>query len=69
MDYQIEQILTVKQVCKALNCHISTIYRWEKEGTLPFQKIRISRGKVGFRKSDVMNFINSQVEEPEIEVV
>ena len=54
------QILTVKEVCDLLNCSVPTIYRWEKEGTLPFPKIRISRHKVGFRKSDVEEFLNSQ---------
>ena len=65
MEYKIEEILTVKEVCRILKCHISTIYRWESEGNLPFKKIRVGRGKVGFRKSDVLNFINEQVEEIE----
>lgn len=66
------QVLTVKEVCNLLNCSVPTIYRWEKEGTLPFPKIRISRHKVGFRKSDVEGFLNRQSDitpttEPELE--
>lgn len=56
------QILTVKDVCSLLNVSVPTIYRWEAEGTLPFPKIRIGPNKVGFRKTDVENYINDQVE-------
>ena len=59
------QILTVKDVCKLLNCSIATIYRWEQEGRLPFKKIRIGPNKVGFRKVDVQAYINDQILEGE----
>jgi len=61
------KILTVKEVCSLLNVSVPTIYRWEQEGNLPFPKIRIGPNKVGFRKTDVENYINDQVE-PEKEV-
>lgn len=57
------KFLTVKQVCELLNCSIATIYRWEKEGELPFPKIRVGKSKVGFRQSDVESFIHDRVEE------
>lgn len=62
------KILSVKEVCSILNVSIPTIYRWESEGNLPFPKIRIGPNKVGFRRSDVENYINDQVE-PEKEEV
>lgn len=62
------KILSVKDVCHILNISIATLYRWEQEKQLPFPKVRIGpakRGKVGFRESDVLNYINHQVSNPE----
>jgi len=56
------ELLTVKQVCKILNISIATIYRWEAEGNLPFQKLKIGPSAVRFRKSDVLKHIDNQLE-------
>lgn len=57
-----ETLLTVKQVCRILNVSIATIYRWEKEGNLPFPKLKIGPSAVRFRKSDVFQHIENQLE-------
>jgi len=56
------ELLTVKQVCKILNVSIATIYRWEAEGRLPFPKIKIGPSAVRFRKSDVLQHIETSLE-------
>lgn len=53
-----EKFISVKQLCKILGCSIATIYRWEKEGILPFRKVKIGKAKVGFRYSEVEDFIS-----------
>jgi len=61
------ELLTVKQVCKILNVSIATIYRWEAEGNLPFPKLKIGPSAVRFRKSDVLQHIDSSLEpQPEV---
>jgi len=63
------ELLTVKQVCDILNVNISTIYRWEDEGNLPFPKLKIGPRAVRFRKSDVYNHIESSVQSQSVEEV
>lgn len=53
-----EKFISVKQLCKILGCSIATVYRWEKEGVLPFRKVKIGKAKVGFRYSEVEDFIS-----------
>lgn len=57
------ELLTVKQVCQLLQVNISTIYRWESEGHLPFPKLKIGPSAVRFRKSDVIKHIEDQLEQ------
>ena len=40
-----EKFISVKQLCKILGCSIATIYRWDKEGVLPFRKVQNWKGK------------------------
>lgn len=56
-----DRLLTVKQVCSVLNVSISTIYRWEAEGNLPFPKLKIGPSAVRFRQSDVYQHIENQL--------
>lgn len=58
-------LLTVKQVCKILNVSVATIYRWEAEGNLPFQKIKIGPSAVRFRATDVYTHIEKCAKEQE----
>jgi excisionase family DNA binding protein len=53
-----EKFISVKQLCKILGCSIATIYRWDKEGVLPFRKVKIGKAKVGYRYSEVEDFIS-----------
>ena len=53
-----EKFISVKQLCKILGCSIATIYRLDKEGVLPFRKVKIGKAKVGYRYSEVEDFIS-----------
>jgi excisionase family DNA binding protein len=60
-----EKFISVKQLCKILGCSIATIYRWDKEGVLPFRKVKIGKAKVGYRYSEVEDFISEISKESE----
>ena len=60
-----EKFISVKQLCKILGCSIATIYRWDKEGILPFRKVKIGKAKVGYRYSEVEDFISEISKESE----
>ena len=53
-----EKFISVKELCRILGCSIATIYRWDKEGVLPFRKVKIGKAKVGYRYSEVEDFIS-----------
>ena len=53
-----EKFISVKELCSILGCSIATIYRWDKEGVLPFRKVQIGKAKVGYRYSEVEDFIS-----------
>lgn len=53
-----EKFISVKELCSILGCSIATIYRWDKEGVLPFRKVKIGKAKVGYRYSEVEDFIS-----------
>jgi len=57
------KILSVKELCLLLNCSKATLYRWEKNGDLPFKKIKIGKSKVGYRFQDVFDYIENQTSE------
>ena len=48
-----EKFISVKQLCKILGCSIATIYRWDKEGVLPFRKVKIGKAKVEIGRAHV----------------
>jgi len=54
------QILRPRQLCQLLSISIATLYRWEAEGKLPFEKIRMGPNTVGFLKSDVEVWLKSE---------
>jgi excisionase family DNA binding protein len=57
------EVLRPKQVCKILGgIHISTLYRWIDDGTFPIEKIQLGPRAVGFRKSDVIDYIDGKYE-------
>jgi len=54
------RIISVKETCIILNCSSASLYRWEKSGILPFRKLKIGQHKVGYRLSDILNYIENQ---------
>ena len=60
-----EKFISVKELCRILGCSIATIYRWDKEGVLPFRKVKIGKAKVGYRYSEVEDFISEISKESE----
>jgi excisionase family DNA binding protein len=57
------QIMRPRELCKALNISISTLYRWHSDGDMPIKKIKFGRGVVGYRRSDVEAWLNGELEE------
>jgi|AntRauTorckE6833_2_1112554.scaffolds.fasta_scaffold04910_3 excisionase family DNA binding protein len=58
------QLIRPKKLCSLLGISIPTLYRWESEGRLPFSKIQIGPGAVGYRKTDVVEYLQAQEQEP-----
>ncbi len=56
------KLISARETCAILNCSKATFYRWLRKGVLPFNKIKIGQHKVGFLYSDVVNYIESQIE-------
>ena len=54
-------IIRPKQLCKILSISMTTLYRWESEGRLPFQKVKVGPNVVGYRYNDVKKWL----EEPQ----
>lgn len=57
-----QKIVSIKETCAILNCSVSSIYRWEKDGILPFNKVKIGRFKVGYLLSDILDYIDQKSE-------
>ena len=53
-----EKFISVKELCRILGCSIATIYRRDKEGVLPSRQLKIGKAKVGYRYSEVEDFIS-----------
>lgn len=56
------RILRPKEICTILGISIATLYRWEADGKLPIEKIKFGPNCVGFRRSDVENWLNGELE-------
>ncbi|HEX3953288.1 MAG TPA: helix-turn-helix domain-containing protein [Stellaceae bacterium] len=57
-----DEVLTVKEVCRKLHIVRETLRRWERDGWFP-KRIRFSRaarGRVGFFKADVERWIEAR---------
>ena len=57
-----DRIIKVKRAAHMLGISVPTIYRWEQQGRLPIEKVRIGPNSVGFRLSDVQRWIAGEVE-------
>jgi len=53
------QIIRPKELCEILGISIASLYRWETEGKLPIKKIHFGPNCVGYRRSDVENWLDS----------
>lgn len=51
------ELLTIKEVCKILQCSKTTLWNWDNKGIL----VPIRTGRmVRYKKSEIENFINSK---------
>jgi len=53
------RIIRKPELARMLGCSIQTIWRMEKRGELP-KRIQISRNIVGWRESEIKEFIESR---------
>lgn len=56
------QLIRPADLAQLISVHLSTIYRWEKNGKLPIEKIKIGPAAVGYRKVDVEEWLNEQTQ-------
>ena len=56
-----ENLLTTNKVAEILNKSTSFVYKQMELGTIKF--IRLSQRKVGFKRSDVDDFLNKQIDD------
>lgn len=54
------QIIRPKQLAKLLGISIPTLYRWDNLNQIPIEKIRIGPNVVGYRRSDVEEWLKSE---------
>jgi predicted DNA-binding transcriptional regulator AlpA len=54
-----DRILNCKDTCSALSISKATLYRLSKAGQI--KKIKLSKGRVGWRQSDLVSFINKRL--------
>lgn len=54
------QLIRPTELCQLLSISIATLYRWEKNGKLPINKIKIGPGAVGYKMSDVEKWLEDQ---------
>ena len=50
------ELLTRKQVCEILDVSATTLHNWNKDGTLPIQKMK---HRVYYQRSAIMNKLNN----------
>lgn len=63
-----EKLLRPKNLCDKLGVSIPTLYRLIKKPEFP-DKIRISSQAIGFRESEIDEWLNSQREPSHIEII
>jgi len=56
------RMLRPKQLCEVLSISVPTLYRWEAEGKVPIEKVRLGPGIVAYRRTDVEKWINGEFE-------
>jgi excisionase family DNA binding protein len=60
-NVEIENLLATSKVAEILNKSTSFVYKQMELGTIKF--IRLSERKVGFKRSDVDDFLNKQIDD------
>lgn len=63
-----EKLLRPKNLCDKLGVSIPTLYRLMKKPEFP-DKIRISSQAIGFRESEIDEWLNNQREPSHIEII
>lgn len=63
-----EKIIRPNALSKLLSISIPTLYRKMKEPDFP-DKIRLSKQAIGFRESEIDEWLNSQREPSHIEII
>lgn len=56
------QILKPLEVAQILNISLQSLYRWHQEGRVPIEKKRLGPNSVGYKASDVAQWINGELE-------
>lgn len=57
----IDELLTISEVCEYLKVKPNTIHRWKRNMSIPYQKIGT---KTYFKKSDVVNYNKIETKKP-----
>lgn len=57
-----ESIIRPKKMCQLLGISMATLYNWEKDGTMPIEKIKFGPNCVGYRSSDYRKWMNGELE-------
>lgn len=58
------QLIKPKELAARLCVSVATLYRWEAEGNLPVKKYKVGPNAVGFKESEVAEWLeNSEVEQ------
>lgn len=63
---KISHIIKPKELAQICNISIATLYRWHREGEIPIKKIKLGPRSVGYRKSDVENWLDVDLSEQSI---
>lgn len=58
---QTQEVLTVKQVIELVGIGRTTIWRLERQGLFPARR-RLSAGRVGYLREEILAWINSRPE-------
>ncbi|MFT5252608.1 MAG: putative DNA-binding transcriptional regulator AlpA [Flavobacteriales bacterium] len=51
----IEERISIKETCRILNCSEVTLWKFRKDGTIPYTK---HKRTIRFKKIDILNYLN-----------
>jgi excisionase family DNA binding protein len=54
---QLEEWITVKETCKILGCSEVTLWKFRKENTIPYSRLKRT---IRYKKVDVLNYLNQK---------